>query len=59
MTKKNNKNFNFTNVSPKRSRNISIIYKTEKQFWGISNQGNKKRITKKEFESLLTRKKIN
>ena len=40
MTKKNknNKNLNLSN--------ISIIYKTEKQFWGISNHGNKKRIAK-------------
>jgi hypothetical protein len=58
MTNNNNKNLIFRNLSPKRSRNISIIYKTEKQFWGISNQGNKKRIAKKEFESLLPIKKL-
>ena len=47
MTKKNknNKNLNLNN--------ISIIYKTEKQFWGISNHGNKKRIAKKKFESFF------
>ena len=38
--------------------NISIIYKTEKQFWGISNHGNKKRIAKKKFELLLKIKKL-
>ena len=38
--------------------NISIIYKTEKQFWGISNHGYKKRISKNHFESLLETKKL-
>jgi hypothetical protein len=47
---KNNKNLNFSD--------ISIIYKTKKQFWGISNHGNKKRISKKKFESLLKIKKL-
>lgn len=42
----------------KKECNISFIYKTEKQFWGISKDGNKKRIAKKKFESLLKIKKL-
>lgn len=52
MAKKNlnSKTLNFNN--------ISILYKTEKQFWGILSNGTKKRIAKKKFESLLKIKKL-
>ena len=39
-------------------KNISIIYKTEKQFWCIFKDGTKKRISKKKFKWLVTTKKL-
>ena len=47
---KSNKELNFNR--------ISIIYKTEKQFWSILSNGTKKRIAKKTFESLVKVKKL-
>ena len=44
---------------PKKNYNdFSIIYKTEKQFWGILSNGNKKRIKKEKFVLLLKIKKL-
>ena len=46
----NKKHFNFND--------ITIIYQTKTQYWGISSHGRKRGIPKKKFESLLKIKKL-
>ena len=42
----------------KKHQNISILYQTKTQYWGISSHGTKRRIPKKKFESLRKIKKL-
>ena len=41
-----------------KHKNVKLIYKTVKQFWGISFNGIKRRLSKSDFSLLLCYKKL-
>lgn len=54
----NQKHLNVNDINTDITTDITIIYQTKTQYWGISSNGTKRRIPKKKFESLLKIKKL-